>query len=90
MVAVAAAFGAWSILLPVVPLAVLDSGGSATLAGASTGAFMAATVITQTLTPRMLRTFGYRPVMAAAALLLGVPAFGHLLFPPCAGLASAR
>lgn len=79
MVAVAAAFGAWSILLPVVPLAVLDSGGSATLAGASTGAFMAATVITQTLTPRMLRTFGYRPVMAAAALLLGVPAFGHLL-----------
>ncbi|MFR9705323.1 MFS transporter [Corynebacterium striatum] len=79
MVAVAAAFSAWSILLPVVPLAVLESGGSATLAGASTGAFMATTVMTQIATPRMLRSFGYRPVMAASALLLGVPAFGHLL-----------
>lgn len=79
MVAIAAAFGAWSILLPVVPLAVLDAGGSASLAGGTTGLFMAATVITQFLTPRMLRSFGYRPVMMAASFMLGVPAFGHLL-----------
>lgn len=79
MVAIAAAFGAWSILLPVVPLAVLDAGGSASLAGATTGVFMAATVLTQILTPKMLRAWGYRPVMMAASFMLGVPAFGHLL-----------
>lgn len=79
LVAVASAFGAWSILLPVVPLAVIDGGGSAALAGGSTGIFMLATVITQVLTPRLLRSFGYNPVMVVSALLLGVPALGHLL-----------
>ncbi len=79
MVAVAAAFGAWSLLLPVVPMAVIDAGGSATLAGATTGAFMAATVITQIGTPWMLRVIGYRPVMVLAAFMLGVPALGHML-----------
>lgn len=79
MAAIAAAFGAWSLLLPLLPLAVLDNGGSAGLAGATTGIFMAATVLTQIVTPRLLRTFGYRPVMAGAAFMLGVPALGHLL-----------
>lgn len=79
MVAVTAAFGAWSLLLPVLPIAVLDAGGSATLAGGSTGAFMAATVCTQVVTPWLLKKFGYRQVMAAAAFMLGVPALGHLL-----------
>ncbi|WP_411702330.1 MFS transporter [Corynebacterium sp. LaCa142] len=79
MVAIAAAFGAWSILLPVVPLAVIDSGGSATLAGGSTGIFMAFTVATQIISPWLLRRWGYRRVMALSAFALGVPAFGHLL-----------
>lgn len=79
MVAIAAAFGAWSILLPVVPLAVIDSGGSATLAGGSTGIFMAFTVATQIISPWLLRRWGYRRVMALSAFTLGVPAFGHLL-----------
>ena len=79
MVAVAAAFGAWSLLLPVVPMSVIDAGGTATLAGATTGAFMAATVITQISTPWLLRVVGYRPVMVLAAFMLGVPALGHLL-----------
>ena len=79
MVAIAAAFGAWSILLPVVPLAVIDSGGSATLAGGSTGIFMAFTVATQIVSPWLLRRWGYRRVMALSAFTLGVPAFGHLL-----------
>lgn len=79
MVAVASAFGAWSILLPVVPLFVMDSGGSPSLAGWSTGAFMAATVATQIMTPRMLRAWGYRPVMAVAAFMLGIPALGHMM-----------
>ncbi|AWB81612.1 MFS transporter [Corynebacterium yudongzhengii] len=79
LVAVASAFGAWSLLLPVVPLAVIESGGSSTLAGASTGIFMLATVLTQIVTPWMLRTFGYNPVMVVSAFMLGVPALGHLL-----------
>ncbi|GAB3940823.1 MFS transporter [Corynebacterium tapiri] len=79
MIAVASAFGAWSILLPVLPLAVLDSGGTAALAGATTAVFMAVTVVTQMCTPFLLRKFGYNPVMVVAALMLGVPALGHLL-----------
>ncbi|AKK11419.1 MFS transporter [Corynebacterium uterequi] len=79
LIAVASAFGAWSLLLPVVPLAVLEGGGSAMLAGASTGAFILATVITQIGTPAMLRRVGYNPVMVASAFMLGVPALGHLL-----------
>lgn len=74
LVAVAAAFGSWGMLLPVVPVAVLDSGGSSALAGASTGVFMLATVITQVFMPRLLRRFTYRSAIAVSAVLLGVPA----------------
>ncbi|AWB84315.1 MFS transporter [Corynebacterium liangguodongii] len=79
LVAVAAAFGAWSLLLPVVPTAVLDAGGSETLAGGSTGAFMGATVLTQVFVPSLLRRFGYRAVIAVASVLLGVPSLGYIL-----------
>lgn len=79
LIALACAFGAWSLLLPLLPTAVISGGGSATLAGATTGVFMLATVATQAVTPRLLRAFGYRPVMAAAAFTLGVPALGHML-----------
>lgn len=74
LIAVAAAFGSWALLLPVVPVAVLDAGGSHALAGASTGVFMAATVLTQVFMPRLLRTFTYRSAIAFSAVLLGVPA----------------
>lgn len=79
LVAVGAAFGAWAMLLPVVPTAVLDAGHSETLAGLSTGVFMLATVLTQIFTPWLLRTVGYRRVMAVSSLLLGAPAFGYML-----------
>ena len=79
LVAVGAAFGAWSMLLPVVPTAVIDTGHSETLAGLSTGVFMLATVITQMFTPWLLRVAGYRLVMSVSALLLGAPAFGYML-----------
>lgn len=78
LVAVAAAFGSWSLLLPVVPLAVLNNGGSSAVAGATTGIFMAATVLTQIFTPAALRKIGYTPVMAFAAFMLGVPAIGYV------------
>ncbi|RNE49762.1 MFS transporter [Corynebacterium alimapuense] len=79
LIAVGAAFGSWALLLPVIPLAALEAGHSEALAGASTGVFMAATVITQVFTPKALRTFGYNPVMLFSAMMLGVPALGHLL-----------
>lgn len=79
LVAVAAAFGSWSMLLPVIPLAVIDAGGSDTLAGSATGIFMLATVITQIATPAALRRFGYNPVMVFAAIMLGIPTLGYLL-----------
>lgn len=78
LVAVAAAFGSWALLLPVVPVAVLDAGGSHALAGASTGVFMAATVLTQVFMPRLLRRFSYRSAIAFSAVLLGVPALAFM------------
>ncbi|MCF4006326.1 MFS transporter [Corynebacterium uropygiale] len=79
LIAVAGAFGSYALLLPVIPKAVVDGGGSSSLAGASTGAFMLATVLTQMVTPKMLRAVGYNPVMVGSAFMLGVPALGHLL-----------
>ena len=79
LVAVASAFAAWALLLPVVPTAVIDAGEPASLAGLSTGVFMLATVITQIFTPKALKTFGFGWVLAASSLLLGIPAFGYML-----------
>lgn len=79
LVAVMAAFGGWSLLLPVIPQAILDDGRSAGLAGAYTGVFMAATVLTQTQTPRALRAFGYGNTMFISGLFLGLPTIAHLL-----------
>ena len=79
LVAVAAAFGAWSLLLPVVPTAVLDAGGAESLAGLSTGVFMLFTVITQIFTPWLLRKFGFRVVMVVSAFL--PVSYTHLTLP---------
>ena len=78
LISVFCAFGGWAILLPVIPLAIIEAGGSETMAGASTGIFMGATVATQYFTPRILRKVGYFPVMATAGLLLGLPALLHI------------
>ena len=79
LIAVATAFGSWTMLLPTLPLAVIESGGSKTLAGATTGIFMLFTVITQMFTPRALRTIGYTPVMVFSAAILGVPALAYMV-----------
>lgn len=70
----AASFGGWGLLLPVVPLAVSQSGSSDAVAAASTAIFMATTVITQLFVPSMLMRVGHRAVLAAGCLLLGLPA----------------
>ncbi|HIW95521.1 MAG TPA: MFS transporter [Candidatus Corynebacterium gallistercoris] len=79
LISVFCAFGGWALLLPVIPLAVIDQGGSDGLAGLSTGIFMGATVLTQAFTPRLLRGVGHMPVMFGAGLLLGLPALVYAL-----------
>jgi MFS family permease len=72
-------FLGWSLLLPVIPVAMLDAGYGDSLAGLSTGVFMATTVVTQVFVPRLLRRWGYVPVMASGAVLLGVPSALYLV-----------
>ena len=84
--ATAAAFGAFSLMLPVIPLAVILTTGSDTLAGATTMVFMAVTVATQLVTNRIIRRYGYRRVMLAAAFLLGVPTLWYLVSMDTASL----
>ncbi len=79
LIAVASAFAAWALLLPVVPTAVIDADQPASLAGLSTGVFMLATVITQVFVPKALKTVGYRWVIAVSSLLLGIPALGYMI-----------
>jgi MFS family permease len=79
LLSVFCAFLGWSLLLPVIPVAMLDAGYGDTLAGLSTGVFMAATVVTQAFVPKLLRRAGYVPVMVAAAVLLGVPSAFYLI-----------
>lgn len=79
LISVFCAFGGWSLLLPVIPLAVIQQGGSDSLAGLSTGVFMGATVITQAFTPWMIRRVGFPAVMAFAGLMLGLPALFYVV-----------
>ncbi|AZA11730.1 putative transporter [Corynebacterium gerontici] len=90
IIAVAAAFATFSILLPVIPLAVISNGGTESLAGMATGVFMAITVLSQLNTNKAVQCFGYRPVMLVAALLLGLPSLWHIVsFDPVSVLVVA-
>jgi predicted MFS family arabinose efflux permease len=63
------------LLLSVVPLYAEEAGGGSSGAGLATAAFMLSTVLAQVWMPRVLARFGYRSVLAAGLLLLGLPAF---------------
>jgi predicted MFS family arabinose efflux permease len=63
------------MLLSVVPLYAEAAGGGSFGAGLATAVFMLSTVLAQAWMPRLLVRFGYREVLAAGLLLLGLPAF---------------
>ncbi|MCA1687285.1 MAG: MFS transporter [Actinobacteria bacterium] len=68
------------LLLSVVPLYAEEAGGGSSGAGLATAVFMLSTVLAQVWMPRILARFGYRTVMAAGSLLLGLPAFLYVPF----------
>ena len=59
------------LLLSVVPLYAVRSGGNA---GLATGSLMAATVCGELATPRLVARYGYRLALAVGLVLLGAPA----------------
>ncbi|MGI5175862.1 MFS transporter [Dactylosporangium sp. CA-152071] len=67
---------AFYALLPVVPAAMAASGAGGAAAGLTTGVLMASTVAAELALPRVVARFGYRAVIAAGLLLLGLPALG--------------
>ncbi|MGH3516625.1 MAG: MFS transporter [Haloechinothrix sp.] len=67
-------FFGFSLLVSVVPLWVVEQGDGEFAAGASTGVFMASTVVAQFLMPGLVRRFGYRFMSIVGAILLGLPA----------------
>ncbi|MFF5235456.1 MFS transporter [Dactylosporangium sp. NPDC000521] len=67
---------AFYALLPVVPAAVAAAGADGAAAGLTTGVLMASTVAAELALPRVVARFGYRAVLAAGLLLLGLPALG--------------
>lgn len=73
LLASAAAFPGYSLLLPVVPLWAVEQGAGEFIAGAATGVFMTSTVLVQFAVPAIVRAYGYRTGLLWGALLLGLP-----------------
>lgn len=73
LLAAVGTFGGFALLLPVVPLWTVHQGAGSVVAGASTGVFMASTVLAQFAVPAFVRAFGYRAGLVLGALLIGVP-----------------
>ena len=67
-------FSGYAALLPVAPLWAVHGGAGSVGAGLVNGVLMLFTVLTQLIVPASLRRFGWAPVLAAGALLLGLPA----------------
>ena len=65
-------FWGYLTLLIVLPLEVADQGGSSTVVGLGTGLFMAAAVLAQLGTPRLLARYRIRTLLFLSLLLLGI------------------
>jgi len=72
-------FAGYAVLLPVAPLWVVRGGAGPAGAGLVNGVLLLATVVTQLFVPAALRRFGWRPVMSAGMVLLGLPAVLYVL-----------
>ncbi|HRN30078.1 MAG TPA: MFS transporter, partial [Terrimesophilobacter sp.] len=72
-------FAGFALLMPVAPMWAAQGGANATGVGFVTGVFMFCTVAVQLFVPRLLRAYGWGPVLVAGLLLLGLPAPLHLL-----------
>lgn len=78
-VMVAVGFVGYSLLMPVAPMWAALGGANAAGLGFVTGVFMFCTVAVQLFVPRLLRRFGWAPVLVIGLVLLGAPALLHLL-----------
>jgi MFS family permease len=67
-------FAGYAALLPVAPLWAVHGGANEAGSGLVNGVLLLATIATQLFVPAALRRFGWRPVLAAGMVLLGVPA----------------
>lgn len=70
-------FAGFTLLLPVVPVQLVELGGSPVSAAAATTVFMLTTVATQLSVPMLLVRCGHRGVIVAGGVLLGAPALGQ-------------
>jgi MFS family permease len=67
-------FAGYAALLPVAPLWAVHGGANAAGSGLVNGVLLLGTVVTQLYVPAALRRFGWRPVLVAGMVLLGLPA----------------
>jgi MFS family permease len=66
------------LMFSVMPMLAAQAGAGSAAAGLITGALLAGTVIAEAAAALAIRRFGYRVVLAAGALLLGVPTLALL------------
>jgi MFS family permease len=76
------------LLLSVMPMLAAAAGAGSSAAGLITGSLLLGTVAAEAVAAAAIRRFGYRMVLAAAAVLLGAPALAMLAREPQAVMVS--
>jgi MFS family permease len=76
------------LLLSVMPMLAAAAGAASSAAGLITGSLLLGTVAAEAVAAVAIRRFGYRSVLAAGAVLLGVPALAMLAREPQAVMMS--
>ena len=76
------------LLLSVMPMLAAAAGAGSSAAGLITGSLLLGTVAAEAAAAAAIRRFGYRMVLAAGAVLLGVPALAMLAREPQAVMVS--
>jgi MFS family permease len=76
------------LLLSVMPMLAAAAGAGSSGAGLITGSLLLGTVTAEAVAAPAIRRFGYRMVLAAGAVLLGVPALAMLVREPQAVMVS--